>query len=238
MSDATLLEIVQDAAVDVGVASPGTVINNSDETAVQMLKLLKRETRNLSFSHPWTELTFEHTFTGNGTSSSYSLPTDFAHVINETLWDRSQSKPINGPLSPKEWQFLHNGMNTNTGPNARFRIWQKKFFMFPRTQSANSFVYEYKTDLLVLASAAATPKTTWTVDTDIARWLDGETLTLGLIWRFKKAKGLAYADEVIEYMSRRDADIIADGGSRILNATPGRPEPFLGIYTPDSGFGS
>jgi hypothetical protein len=241
MPNATLLEIVQDASEDIGVGAPGTVINNDDETAIQMLRLVKRESRNLSFAHPWSQLTFEHTISANGTSSSYALPSDFAHIIPETVWDRTGIRPLVGPLSPKDWQKIQSGAVVSTGFNSRWRIWQSLFFIYPRTQSGNTLAFEYKTDKIVLTSAGAsagTSKVVWNADTDVARFLDGELLTLGVIWRFKKAKGLPYADEIMEYITRRDLDIAKDGGSRILDASVNNPDPFMTNYnTPEAGFG-
>lgn len=117
----SLLTIVQDACLEVGLTNPSTVIGNSDATVVQMLSLLEREGKELRRRIRWPQLTREFTLKLVDGQPWYSVPADFDSQVFETGWDRGNQWEIYGPLSPQEWQYRKSGLSVVT-PRSRFRV--------------------------------------------------------------------------------------------------------------------
>ena len=85
--------------------------------------------------------------------------------------------------------------------------------------AGNTIAYEYVTKYLV-EDSSSTAKENFTADDDTAI-LEEEILTLGLIWRFRKAKGLDYSEQFRSYQMYRDSASGQDGGGPVLNLSRG-----------------
>jgi hypothetical protein len=84
----SLLTVAQAVAEETGLPSPSAVIGSSSKQVKQLLRLINRSGRILAKKN-WTVLQREHTFqTVNGTTS-YSLPSDFERMLDQTAWDRT-----------------------------------------------------------------------------------------------------------------------------------------------------
>jgi len=232
----TLLTIVQDAAIEVGFPSPITVIGNTDQAALQMTRLLMREGDTLA-RHEWQSLKKEHTFTLVAGTQTYALPTGFRFIIPQSSWNRDNKRAIQEPLTSEEWQYLK-GWSTVGSLNLRARI-RNDLYEFEQTITAadngKTIAFEYMSSQWI-ESAAGTAQSAFLLDTDVAI-LDEELLTQGLAWRFKKAKGLDWKEDFIEYTSTVNKAKARDGGSRMLRL--GRSKPaYLGANTPEGNYGS
>jgi len=228
----TLLSIVQDAADEIGWDRPSTVVGNSD--ANQVLRLLNREGEALS-SWPWEILVKEDTFTLATSDQDYALASDFRYLIPSTQWNRDNKRAIIW-LNSQEWQFFK-GWTTVNGLNLRARI-RNGQMEFEQTIGAadngKTIAYEYVSKNWT-ADSGSTAQQKFAADSDTSV-LDEELLTLGLVWRFKKAKNLPdwqidfqdYQNEVRQAKAR-------DGGSRILRFGRG-PVQHLGVNTPEGNF--
>lgn len=205
----SLLTLVQNAADELGIPRPSAVVGSSDQTVRQLLALMQREGEELSAregpSQGWPHLVREHTFsTVNGTAD-YALPTAFRYYINGTQWDRTNKWPLNGPTSPQKWQELKSGIVTSAKPY-RFRIKAnslgvRRVFFDPTPTTVDACVIEFISTFWCANAAGTVPQSIWTLDTDIAL-LPEELFTLGLKWRFRRAKGL---DASVEYQTYEDA---------------------------------
>jgi hypothetical protein len=81
--------------------------------------------------------------------------------------------------------------------------------------------YEYQSTNWIIA-ATGTTKSAWTDDTDICR-LPDRLLELSLIWRWKRAKGLDYAEEMANFMLARESEIGSDRAASAFSlAKPNR----------------
>ena len=69
--------------------------------------------------------------------SEYTLPADWSYFIDQTQWDRTNHWPLLGPKSPQEWQWLKGGL-LSSGPRIRYRVWNKKFTIFPTPSPSNT----------------------------------------------------------------------------------------------------
>ena len=175
---------------------------------------------------------------------AYPFPTDYDHSTNQTYWDRQYRWQMLGPLTPQEWQVLKSGI-APTGPRRRFRVQGNQFLLDPPPTTNNVLVYEYISNgfcvpngTLVTPEAAAF-QTLWTLDTDVGV-LDENLMTLGVKWRWLRAKGFDYGEEkqtydrAVERAASRDA-----GGARslVMNRQFISSPLITSSQIPDAGFG-
>ena len=146
----SILTVIQDAMVELGLTSPTTVFTNTDATVTQFLKLLQHDQRTLADLYPWPEQNKEYSFTLATSTASYALPADINFQLFQTYWDRTRHWRLVGPLSADEWQAWKSGV---TAP-AAYRMFRIKsmtdaqFFVTPTPTSSDNgatMIFEYQT---------------------------------------------------------------------------------------------
>lgn len=207
---ADLLDIVQEACDRIGLVRPTIVIGSSEDQARQLLSLSNQDGKDLARRHDWQKLIKEKTITATATEEQTSgIPSDFARMIPGTFWNRTQDRRVAGPLSAQRWQMLKSGLIVL--PFDAFRIRGNALLMNPTPTANDSLAYEYVSTCWCAGSADTVPdQTAWVADTDVA-FLDDELMVLGLCWRYKRARGLDYAQEFEEYETRLAALNGVDG---------------------------
>jgi hypothetical protein len=208
----SLLQMVKDAADELGLPRPTAVINATDPQVRQLLQLANVEGRSLAKRHNWQVLTSEHTFTTTATAvqlTASALPTDFGWIVPETIWNRSSKRRVYGPIDNQEWQQIKGNSINNVDP--AFRIRGNTILITPNPTTGHSIYYEYISKNWC-QSSGGTAQAAWAADTDTGR-LNEYIMTLGLVWRFRKAKKLDFGDELAVY-EREVADAIIRDGSR------------------------
>jgi len=205
----TLLELVNEAAIDIGLPATTSVMASTDP----QIKLLRRcataEAKSLSSRHNWQALLTEQTFVtlAAAQQTTYAIPTDFDRMIPESMFNRTINRSISGPVDSNMWQSIQSTLVTTVYPAFRFR---ENFIDITPTPSAGQTVaYEYITrnwgfNTIYLSA--------WSADTDTYR-LNDESMIQGIVWRFKKSKGLSWNDDYLVY-ERYVGDLIIRDGSR------------------------
>lgn len=170
---------------------------------------------------------------------AYPFPTDVDHLMPSTFWDRDMRWQIEGPLSPQDWQSLVSGVIA-TGPRRRYRVMDGQFFLNPVPADHNNLEYEYYSYNFCQSATTQVLQNRFLADTDFYL-LDDDTMILGLIWRFRRAKGLDYDQEFTtwdnsmqRYKSRQQS-----AKNLPLNATVLDYPMFIGAANvPDTGYGT
>ena len=219
----TLLQIVQAAVDELGsINRPSAVVGSQDATVQQLLALANREGKELAgregIHGGWPALRKEYTSTFVSGQADYAFPSDLQYFINTTAWDRAQKWPMRGPVSPQEWQVLKSGTIGSIGPRRRFRVMAGELYFDP-TPSADdagdTFVLEYYSNAWC-QSNAGTAQSEWGADNDVPL-LPDDCFILGLIWRFRRAKGLDYAEEYKAYEEEVTTELGRAGMAPILD---------------------
>lgn len=206
----SLLTIVQEAAVRVGILKPTTAISSSDDAVRTLVSLAKQEGQSLYKRNAWQALLQEKTFTTVAAAlQTNSVPTDFGWYVSDTMFNRTTRRKVAGPLSSIEWQRAQATLVTYVNPC--FRIRADNIYLSPTPPAGETVAYEYITKNWC-QNAGGTPQETWAVDTDTAL-IDEELHTLGIVWRYRKAKGLDYGEDFAVY-EREVAQAIALDGAR------------------------
>ncbi len=172
---------------------------------------------------------------------TYDLPSDLAFFISATMWDRNFRWQMLGPISAQEWQTIVSGISP-VGPRIRYRIMGDKFWIQPPPGAAQTdvIVYEYITVNWCRASGDTTlTQKVWTADTDVYAFPE-DLLTLGVIWRWRRAKGLDYAEEYQTWDRAKDRYMARAGSNRSLplNSTSHGLRLLSAANLPDTGFGT
>lgn len=126
----------------------------------------------------------------------YALPADWRKQINQTEWDRTDRWPLIGPDNSQAWQAFKSGI-LPSGPRLRFRIADGCLELNPAPANNITLAFEYISDAYV-RSMSGVYQTEFMADTDTTIF-DPSLLILGLIVKFKQAKGLDVTFELGEF---------------------------------------
>ena len=189
--------MIQDSCSRMGIQAPDAVFSSVNQEIVQMRTLLNQEGKELNRRVDWQSLMMETSFTSVAQETQTSaVPADFDHYIADTMFDRTENRKIAGPLNSYEWQREKSGP-VYTSVYHAFRIRGNNILITPNPTAGNSIYYEYISNKWA-EDSSGTDKVRFTADDDVSR-LDEEIMTLGVIWRFQKAKGLDYSESFRSY---------------------------------------
>jgi len=232
----TLLTICQDAANEIGVPAPSSVIGSADTTAIQLLAATNREGKNLVTGYDWEILVKEENHTAIAAESQGAMTTiaaDFERFSNNTMWNRTTDRKFYGPLNNSEWQTLKGSVQS--GITNYFRIRGGLLLISPVPTVGNSIVFEYISKFWIDSTGNGLANTdTFTADSNTTT-LDEDLITMGVIWRFLKQKGLPYDNQLQEYQIKA-AEKQAKNGAKPIIRMSGASRMFLPVNEPEGNF--
>lgn len=230
----TLLSIVQNACDELGIVRPTSVASSTDQQVRQVFALLNREGKTLSTRHTWERLKKEATHTTLAAELQGAMTTitgtDFQYMLNGTMWNRTQNRPVAGPLSATDWQLLKS--SSVSGPWESFYIRGGNLYFIPAPAAGETIAFEWVSKNWC-ESSGGTGKTAFTADDDIGL-LPEDLLGMGVVWRWLKAKGFDYSEEFRSYEMELMNYIGRDGGREILR-TDGQTRR-AGIVVPEGSW--
>lgn len=204
------LEILQDAADEVGVnrtlvsGNSGDLSDNSQ--ARQLYSIGHRTIISLKREHDWERMIKQGSIAFVLDQLIYDLPSDFLRFRSDTMWDRDNNRKVNFPIDSVRWAHIK-GWVSNVEITRQVRLYGGHLHLYQAPTLAESgqelhFEYVSKniagTDIdnltLELPSADAT-----TVG------LPADLVSLGIIWRYRKAKGYEWQDYFREYNKEMQA---------------------------------
>lgn len=203
----TVLATVQRFFKRTNIAAPPTsVVGSTDRQVLQILAILEEEGNDLSGRGNWQRLTFEATHTtlaaeSQGTiesiavSAAPTLNAKFRYFKLGTFWDRTENLPIR-VIDDQGWQ-AEKGFAA-TSPHYRARIRGGNLIVTPTPVAGNTWAFEYVSWHWIINAAGTITYQYVNADTD--EFLLPEPIILqGLIWRYKKEKGLSYEEDFQTY---------------------------------------
>lgn len=215
----SLVTLIQDATDTLGIVRPSSVMGSSDTQVRQLLALAQREGKELARRHNWQALTKERTFTSVAAEEQTGIiPSDFDRFVSDTFYDRTNQRLVNGPMSAMEYANYKSRMAV--GVYSVFRMRGNAVFVLPAPPAGLAYSFEYLSNAWAQRADAAEQYSSWRADDDTSL-LDEETMTLGVVWRFLKAKGFDYGEAFRTYQGHVSAAIARDNnGPRILSMDP------------------
>ncbi len=237
MAFETAASVISDVAIDLGLVS--TAIANpwgsTDPSVLQLINHLERVGKDFVRAFPWSHLQTEYTFPTVDATASYALPADFNRFIDQTAWNRTQQKPMYGPLSPIEWQQEKARSATTTAQF--FRIFGNLFYIHATPTGVETIAYEYISRYWVDLGGGSTPDAESPAAAADTLFFDPELLCAGLKLRFLTAKGFPSEAAKIEFDAQWSQATGADSASPVLSLS-GQGGSLLRPNLPESGFGS
>ena len=146
----TAANIINDAAVEIGLSAVTDPFTSQDANFAQLVKLLKSCGRELVQARNWTYLRKEYSFTTTTNKSIYPLPADFLRMYDQSGWNRTNRLPLGGPLSAQEWQYLKARL-VGVVFTVLFRPVNRTIQLYPDTSTPGGYViaFEYGTSYWV-----------------------------------------------------------------------------------------
>jgi hypothetical protein len=229
----SLLTIVQTAALRFGLPLPSVAASSPDQNILQLVGFANEAGQEMAASFTWQNLTKESSFTTVAAQLQGAMTTlagaDFDYVLTETMWNRTQRRPVFGPKSPAEWQQIQ--AQFMQGPWQQYRIRQNNLYFLPAPPAGQSVFFEWKSKNWATDSTGVTGKTVMTLDTDVAL-IDERVITLGVIWRYRQAKGLTYAEDFEKYNVALHDEMNRDAPRPRLNLQGFQTDIFPAILVP------
>lgn len=230
----SLLTIVQKAAVRVGVARPSVVATATDPTVRLLLELAQQEGEELARYGDWRVLRRENTFTTVNQEEQNGLPIDFAGIIDKTVWNRSARRRLWGPIDAAQWQAWK---AQSTFPvTDTFTLRGTSWLIQPTPAADQTIAYEYRSSFWCLNFDGFTKQDAWATDFDTAL-ISERLMRLGLIWRFKQARGLEWLTDHENYLNEVDGELARDRPRKIIDLKEGGPPRRVpGLVVPEGNW--
>jgi hypothetical protein len=237
----TANEIINQVCTEVGLVTSVDPVGSTEDTYIQMTGLLTAAGQEFVEMVPWQVLRSVYEFeTADGDTGEYSLPDDFAYMVDQTGWDMGNNIPIAGPLSPQQWCFLEGRNLVTSTIYASFRLFDNTFNLFPQPPITGMTVrFEYINRNWVQETNAGARRDSIGTGTDVVLY---EQI---LIKKFLKVKWLD-AKGFDSTAARMDFDNIFTGrvgrdkGAPVLSAAGANLGfPYLNAWwnVPYSGYG-
>ena len=208
---ATLLAIVRRACALCSVPPPSAVMGATGGVGATMAALAQVEGEELASRHDWRQLRGEMVFTATGQSCQLGrLPDDYDRMVSRTLWNRTRNQMIAGPVDGETWAQLSTALGAPIAQPV-YRIMSQDFNVLPAPAAGETLAFEYQSNAFVEA-VNGTLQSEWLDDTDSSR-LPTNLMVFGLVWRWKAAKGLDYAEDMSTYERAIETATIDDYGT-------------------------
>lgn len=229
----TLLTVVKDVCAATGVMVPSSVFSgiNSNRTMQEMLALATEMAQRIAYdTRDWGRLKTNAVFTGDGVSSTFTMPANYQRMLlTSNVWrSTSQQQPMKFIPDTDQWltRRVANATNSAWG---EWTLMGDQMHIWPVLRGP---VYSVPPADLVLVSPAETAYFAYLDKNCIALasggygsefMADGDTfvlgdrlLKLGMIWQWKASKGSPYAEDMGSYSDALANAMGHDGPSPII----------------------
>jgi hypothetical protein len=198
-----------------GLEQPSSALANTDPTVQQFVTHSLIEGESLARDYDWKELLVEATLTGNGTDTNFDLPSDWDRWASGNVFFKTNDTVENYQrVTQEQMTYLKASTIEPTWPVWRHIGSQIEFF--PAIPNGDVLRCEYISSHWVINSDLDTRRLAWASDTDLAL-VPERLLSLGITWRWRKASGLQYADDLQIYQNEVSKMIGNDAGRDSLH---------------------
>lgn len=209
----TILEIAQSAAPKIGIETPGALLSSTVAEDIELAALANELAERIARAHDWQSLKTVATFTGDGSTTGFAVPSDYLRMAKDSqMWSSRLIGPMTHITSSDQWLEIDvRGFDVVYGA---WTILGDMFEFSPALASTETAKCYYISNKVV-RPASGSDKSTFTLDTDTFR-LGDRLLELHLIWEWRQRKGLNYAEDMITAENALAQAISDDKGARIL----------------------
>lgn len=201
-----VIDAMNDAALECAIQTTnGWIAASAKRTYAEMTAILNATVEELLDRVDWPDpITKDTVITGTGVES-YDLPADFKRLTHDEycVYETTTTRRFGIPVKTNgEWTNLK--QLGSAGGNRYYRTSgddEDGFSLatYRPLETGSSLTVSYVTKNWLKSSG--TPKNMWTDDEDTLL-LPPRLVTLGVVWRWKKRKGLPFADILAEYEAK------------------------------------
>jgi hypothetical protein len=196
----TIAEAMNTAALECSVPVPVAWVASTNTNERVMRSILSDCVRELLRRHDWKQLTVSQTITGTGVES-YALASDFLRLAagDNAVYENSPNRrPCIPIVTDGDWTEINQlGF---AGVQRYYRLNGSNIDFYRPLPTGATVTVSYVSKNWKRDSTGVTAGDTWAADADLSL-LPGYMLELGVIWRFRRHKGLQYLDRKVEYES-------------------------------------
>jgi hypothetical protein len=214
----TILQVVKDVCLAVGVTVPPSVFTNitGNRTMQEMLSLANEMAQRISYDfRDWTKLRKTVTLVGDSVAAGFDLPADYKRMLlTSNVW-RSTSAQAPMTFIPDTDQWLvRRAEGWVDQPWGEWTMLGGQILIAPTLTAGTTayFAYMHK-NCVTLASGGIGDS--FQADGDSFA-LDERLLKLGMIWQWKANKGAAYAEDMGTYGDALNTIAGRDGPAPII----------------------
>lgn len=222
----SILSVIQDACLYLGIDKPDAVYGQDSRTTLELAEIANDQAAAIMKAHDWELLTTLATMTGDGSTEDFAVPADYDRMVDDSrVWGSALETPFRHIISRDEWLGL-DIRSFDFVVNAWIK-YGGEVHIKPALANAATAKYWYISNKVVVDSGSTT-KAAFTDDTDTFR-ISERLIKLAIIWSWKKAKGQAYQEEMVDYQTLLEKLITTDAGARTLRI--GRARGIGGVRT-------
>jgi hypothetical protein len=209
----TLLSIVADASVILGLPEPSAVASSTDPATKKLMRFANQAGKELMRYHDWQALIVEQEFAALATEEQTNAipPVDYDRLVyNPVVWDRSAHLQLAGPTPQRYWSLIKSGIGS--GVSGYWRLIGGQMHVLPVMTAGNTLAFEYISKRWA-RSAGGDPQREFLADTDTSL-VSEDLLILELVWRFRHSRGFAqYAEDMSTCEREKEKAAAADRGT-------------------------
>lgn len=230
----SLLSMVQGAALRCNLKVPGQAYSSTDDNILQLVAFVQDSGRELVERADWNTLKRTFQVTGDGTTTLFPLPSDWMRLcpsdkspVGALVSLARPTIPLRGPINDEAlnqikaltafpaypvWRLINKNLEIwpaiANGEVVRTSYFSKSFVQ------AISYVGPLPSQL----TAVTTYQQSFQSDADTSL-IEEDTLMKGAIWRWKRAKGLDYAEEFREYQLSIERNAGQQDSGRVITTS-------------------
>jgi hypothetical protein len=196
----TLLSVVKDVCANVGVLVPQSVFSNisGNRTMQEVLSLANEMAQRIAYdTRDWTKLKTIATFTGDGTTQNFNLPSNYKRMLlTANVWlSTTPNHPMRFVPDLDVW-MQRRTLNRND-PWGEWTMVGGQMLIFPimGVGVTGTFAYLDKNCINLTSGGRGD---SFMADGDSFA-LDERVLKLGMTWQWKAQKGSAYSEDMSTY---------------------------------------
>jgi hypothetical protein len=236
----TANDVLNRVVLEVGLDTSTDPYADQNTVFKQLRGLLDSAGQELVELYEWVGLRRAWEITTVADQNEYDLPDDFAYMVNQTGWDRTNDLPLGGPLTAQTWTYLQGRDLVNQTIYATFRLGENVLELFPDPPPVGlSLNFEYISRNWVREAGSDTLRDTVGAGNDTILY-DPILIIKFLKAKHLEAKGFDSSSARLEFENMFTSRAGRDAGARILSAGgSNRGFPLIHPYrnTGDTGYG-
>lgn len=234
----SLLSVVQAHCKLNALNIPTGVIGSTNSGVIQLQAVVEEVLSELVTQSKFNVTTIEAVFTATTAEDQGAIttlaPSGYQWAVLETFFDRTNRRPLTGPLNETEWQQLK--ALPTAGILYKFRIRGDRLLLNPAPIAPLPIIaFEYISSWAVKSSVGVL-KSTITADDDVFLFPEN-IIKKGLMFRWKQLKGLPYQADETMYWTLVNQYITTDKVKRRIDVAQGAPVDLSpGIFVPSNSW--